>query len=189
VRSGILSGQAPSRTSSLSPPISHGEGYLSDASEDVRTSALDLSDSGFTAIPVPLLGDSLHGVTELDLSMNPMDGEYGDYLSEPMVLVNLESLKLRSCGLTSIEPLVKHLIAPNLKELDISDHQLEGSVPDLQKFFPRLERVIASNGSFDVLPQDTGVGLRVLDLSDNLVSDQDGSLAEQYHELGTKLII
>lgn len=177
-------------------PLSHRypyeEDYFTDDTDfDDEPAALDLSDSGFTSVPVPLFAESdcLLSVYSLDLSQNPMDGTSEEYLAENIHLPNLESLRLQSCHMSSLEPLMRHLRAPNLKELDISDHCLDGPVPHLQRFFPKLHTLIARGGRFEHLDEAAVAGLAFVDLSDNLLGAADDQLMERCHELGTRLVL
>ena len=169
-----------------------GDDYFTDGTDfDDELAALDLSDSGFTSVPVPLFAESdcLLQVQSLDMSQNPMDGSCEEYLAENIHLPNLESLRLQSCQMSSLEPLIKHLRAPNLRELDISNHQLDGSVPHLQRFFPKLHTLIARGGRFEYLDESAVVGLTLIDLSDNQLRNASDQLLQRCEELGTRLVL
>jgi hypothetical protein len=168
------------------------DGYFTDDTDfDDEPACLDLSDSGFTSVPVPLFAESdcLLQVQSLDLSQNPMDGSCEEYLAESIHLPNLESLRLQSCQMSTLEPLLKHLHAPNLKELDISDNQLGGHVPQLHRFFPKLQSFRARGGRFDHLDEAAVSGLAFVDLSDNLLGDGNNQLLRRCEELGTTLVL
>lgn len=175
---------------------SHNTSYYGDLSDtedddDDNYGVLDLSDSGFTSVPAQLLAetDCCMGIQSLDMSQNQLDGEQEEYLSEQIVLPNLSSLCLQNCKVTSLEPLCKHLYAPNLRVLDISNHHLQGSVPNLQRYFPRLDTLIAKNGLFEHVDESATSGLTHVDLSNNRVTDDDGRLEEQCRQQGTELVL
>lgn len=172
--------------------FSNDEDYFTDDTDfDDEPACLDLSDSGFTSVPVPLFteSDCLLQLQSLDMSQNPMDGSSEAYLAENIHLPNLESLRLQSCQVSSLEPLMKHLRAPNLRELDISDHQLVGEVPHLQRYFPRLQKLIAKGGRFEHFDEAAVAGLEFVDLSDNLLGESDPQLLDRCEELGIKLVL
>ena len=128
-------------------------------------------------------------IRSLNMSQNPLDGQEEDYLCEQIVLPNLVSLCLDGCNMVSLEPLCKHLYAPNLRELNISNHKLSGSVPQLQRYFPKLDTLIASNGLFDHIDEAVTSSLTRIDLSNNRVSDNDGSLNERCRRQSTELVL
>lgn len=165
--------------------------FTDDTDFDDELAALDLSDSGFTSVPVPLFAESecLMRVQSLDMSQNLMDGSNEEYLAENIHMPNLELLRLQSCKMSSLEPLIKHLRAPNLKELDISDHQLDGRVPHLQRFFPKLQTLIARGGRFEHLDEGAVAGLALVDLSDNRLGNANDDLRQRCEELGTTLVL
>jgi Leucine-rich repeat (LRR) protein len=180
------------RISPTSDGLLDDDGYFTDDTDfDNEPACLDLSDSGFTSVPVPLFAESdcLLQVQSLDLSSNPMDGANEEYLAENIHLPNLELLRLQSCQVSSLEPLIKHLRAPNLRELDISGHQLVGEVPHLQRYFPRLQTLIARRGSFEHLDEAAVAGLSFVDLSENLLGEPSSQLLDRCEELGTKLVL
>ena len=166
-----------------------------DAASDITVvpefTALDLSDSGFNCIPIGLFAeaDCFLQIQTLNLSNNPFDSSLDLYITETLVLPQLTSLYLRSCNLSHIDPLVRHLRAPNLKELDMSTHQFTGLVPDFRRHFPRLESLLACKGSFDRVEAISLKGLRLLDLKENLVKDHDGKLRGLSARMGTRILL
>lgn len=167
------------------------EYYTEDSEYDDEVALLDLSDSGFTSVPVPLLAESecCMQIQSLDLSQNILNGEQEEYLTETILLPNLTTLCLEGCKVSSLEPLVRHLRAPNLTELNISQHCLEGSLPQLQRYFPKLETLIARDGLLDQVDESATEGLSLVDLSNNRVSDADGSLCDRCKQQGTELVL
>lgn len=168
--------------------------YYSDDTEDddeADMTTLNLSSSGFTSMPAQLLAetDCCMQIETLDMSQNILDGTQEEYLSEQIVLPNLSSLCLEDCNVTSLEPLCKHLYAPNLRVLNISNHRLRGSVPQLQRYFPKLDTLIASNGKFEHLDESVISSLTRIDLSNNNLTDTDGSLCERCRRQGTELVL
>ena len=136
---------------------------------------LDLSNSGFDTVPLSLFaeGDMFMGIKSLDLSQNPLDFSEHAYMTESLLLPQLTSLYIRQCGMSHIEPLVRFLKAPNLEELDISQHNLSGFVPELQRFFPRIQTLLANNGQFSWLEEVAVKGLRLIDLTNNNIGEED----------------
>ena len=88
-----------------------------------------------------------------------------------------------------MDPLVRHIRAPNLRELDISTHHFTGFVPEFRQYFPRLETLVATKGSFEWVEQVAVRGLRLLDLTDNLVKDHDGKLRGSCARMGTRILL
>lgn len=179
-----------------SHPPYYGYDYDSDTEEEEEEdcSTLDLSSSGFTCMPAQLLAetDCCMGIRSLNMSQNPLSddsSQSSSYLSEHIVLPNLSSLCLEDCNVTSLEPLCRHLYAPNLRELNISNHRLRGSVPQLQRYFPKLDTLIARNGKFEQLDMDVISALTRIDLSGNRLVDTDGLLGERCRREGTELVL
>ena len=172
----------------------YDEAYLSDdtASDcDEEVTSLDLSASGFDCIPVSLFQESdcfLH-IQTLDLSQNPICSSQDLYMIDTVILPHLMTLILRRCGMSRVDPLVKYLKAPELRELDISNHEFTGFVPQFQQFFPKLIHVNASRGQFEFIDEAAWRGLKHLDLTDNLIQDQEGKLRDMAIGLGVEVLV
>lgn len=187
------------KTTTISPVQSSADGGTpttavsadpgQDDGEEVKN--LDLSASGFDCIPISLFleADIFLRIESLDLSQNPLCSSQDPYMTETVLLPNLTWLFLRRCGISQIEPIVRHLRAPSLRELDISNHALTGFVPEFQKYYPKLRHLIASQGQFESVEESAMRGLSLLDLTDNLISDQDGKLKDMATRLGVEVLI
>ena len=163
----------------------------SSAEEEPDIATLDLSGSGFDCIPTTLFMecDSFLYIKTLDLSENPLCSSQDLYITDTIILPHLTTLLLRRCGMSRVDPLVKYLKAPELQELDISSHEFTGFVPEFQQIFPKLRTLIASRGQFEFVEEAAMRGLRVLDLTENLVKDIDGKLREMGVGLGVEVIV
>lgn len=163
---------------------------LSDDDEpDITT--LDLSGSGFDCVPTTLFMecDSFLYIKTLDLSENPLCSSQDLYMTDTIILPHLTKLLLRRCGMSRVDPLVKYLKAPELEELDISSHEFTGFVPEFQQIFPKLRSLIASRGQFEFVEEAAMRGLRLLDLTENLVKDGEGKLKEMGAGLGVEVMV
>lgn len=123
--------------------------------DDTDIKNLDLRASGFDRIPISLFleADCFLHIETLDLSENPLCSSQDLYMTDTIILPHLKSLILRQCGMSRVDPLVKHLKAPNLRELDISSHELTGFVPEFQQHFPNLRHLNASRGQFEFVEE------------------------------------
>ncbi|KAJ6121488.1 hypothetical protein N7512_003953 [Penicillium capsulatum] len=126
---------------------------------------LYLQNNELNSFPVPALKILAQGLTELDLSNNPLDSS--DLLSSPLELPKLQTLSLTAAGLTSLEPLLAHLNAPSLTVLDVSKNRLTGSLPQVRQSFPELKSFIASDNQISILEFEAVQGLQSLDVSNN----------------------
>ena len=91
--------------------------------------------------------------------------------------------------MSRVDPLVRYLNAPELRELDISGHEFTGFVPEFQQFFPKLRCLLARRGQFEFVEETAMRGLRLLDLSENCVNDKDGKLRETGANLGVEVLV
>jgi Leucine-rich repeat (LRR) protein len=105
------------------------------------------------------------GLIELDISHNPLNSR--DLISTTIELPKLQTLNLSVSRLSSLEPLLSHLIAPSLSVLDISNNRLTGPLPHLRSVFPALKTILASDNQLSRLYFEVVQGLQVLDVSNN----------------------
>lgn len=131
--------------------------------DDVR--CLYLQNNELHSFPVPILEILAQGLTELDLSKNPLDSS--KFLSSPLALPKLQTLSLSAAGLTSLEPLLAHLKAPSLNFLDVSKNRLTGSLPHVRQNFPELKTFVVSDNQISSLEFEAVQGLQSLDVSNN----------------------
>ena len=177
-------------TLTVDKPISTDD-QLSDDNDEPEITTLDLSGSGFDCIPTTLFMecDSFLYIKTLDLSENPLCSSQDLYMTDTIILPHLTKLLLRRCGMSRVDPLVKYLKAPELEELDISSHEFTGFVPEFQQIFPKLTSLIASRGQFEFVEEAAMRGLGFLDLTENLVKDEDGKLKEMGAGLGVEVML
>nr|POF03783.1 leucine-rich repeat-containing protein 40 [Quercus suber] len=129
-------------------------------SNDVKQ--LLLQANKLAAVPPALwLGQALK---VLDLSGNILGS---DYLSDELELPSLTELKLSSCRLGTIEPLVSQLSAPSLQSLNVSANRLVGPVPTLRTRYPALTSFWASDNRFVSVTIDALRGLTTVNLTSN----------------------
>ena len=140
---------------------------------ETASSVLNLAGNDLSEFPMSILTDPIifTNVAILDLSHNTLDS--ATCLTTTLFLPHLRKLSLVSTGLTNIMALATHLSAPQLTHLNISSHRLSGPVPKFRYYFPKLEEVIAKDGWFDVVETKTVVGLKRLDLQNNLIGESD----------------
>ena len=123
---------------------------------------LQLSSNKLTVMPPALwLAQELR---VLDLSLNPLDALY---LSDELELPSLQELNLSKCGITTLEPLVTQLQAPNLQALNISINRLIGAVPTLRSTYPALTTLLANDNKFTSVTADSLRGLHTVNLASN----------------------
>ena len=91
--------------------------------------------------------------------------------------------------MSRVDPLVKYLKAPELRELDISSHEFTGFVPEFRKYFPQLKSLVASKGQFEFVEEAAMRGLQVLDLTENCINDGDGKVRELGVGMGVKVLV
>ncbi len=180
------------KTLSLNRP---NEAFLSDDrlsdDDEPDITTLDLSGSGFDCIPTTLFMecDSFLYIKTLDLSENPLCSTQDLYMTDTIILPHLTVLLLRRCGLSRVDPLVKYLKAPELQKLDISSHEFTGFVPEFQQIFPKLRSLVASRGQFEFVEEAAMRGLRLLDLTENLIKDEDDKLKDMGKGLGVEVMV
>jgi hypothetical protein len=151
---------------------------------------LDLSASNFNTIPASILciPDALTNIAILDLSHNVFDPNE-DYLVETLYLPYLNTLTIHSCGLTTLKPLFRHLIAPKMQSIDISNHRLSGPVPRFRQYWPTIENIWATGGWFDALEANSVVDLKMLDLRNNLITRESAAKITDGLEKSTTTIL
>lgn len=123
-----------------------------------------LSSNKVTAVPPALwLAQDLK---VLDLSGNSLGSEY---LSDELELPSLQELNLSRCGITTLEPLLTHLRAPNLKLLNLTLNRLTGTVPVLRTIYPALTTLLVGDNKFTSVTADSLRGLRTVNLASNSI--------------------
>ncbi|KAJ5389366.1 uncharacterized protein N7496_000434 [Penicillium cataractarum] len=132
-------------------------------SDDIRCVYLQHNELCF--FPVPALTMLAQGLVELDLSHNPLNG--AELMSSSLELPKLQSLNLSAAGLTTLEPLLKHLQAPSMNFLDVSNNRLTGSLPHIRRTFLEVRTFLASDNQFSTVEFEAVQGLQVLDISNN----------------------
>lgn len=125
----------------------------------------------FTTFP-----DSLsffaESLTSLSLAHNQLTGDNylgGSSGNDKLELPVLQELNLSSNRITSLEPLVKNLIAPALEKLDVSLNRISSlpSGASLRTAFPSLSVLIISNNHLIDLDPDSIRGLRIVEAANN----------------------
>jgi hypothetical protein len=179
-------GQSTPSGSMFSLP-SRTEDSNSDADDDDSITTLDLSSSRLSCIPAALFHESelLFQIRTLDLSSNPLCSTQDLYLTSSLALPLLETLVLRRCGLSRIDPLTAYLKAPELRELDISGHELTGFVPELRQYFGKLIVLDASGGQFEFIEETALKGLKRIDLRGNRLGQREDQVRQMGERLGT----
>jgi Leucine-rich repeat (LRR) protein len=132
-------------------------------SDDIRCVYLQHNELRF--FPVPALTMLAQGLVELDLSHNPLNS--ADLMSVSLDLPKLQSLNLTAAGLTTLQPLLKHLQAPLLNFLDVSHNRLTGSLPHIRQTYLEVKTFLASDNQFSRVEFEAVQGLQVLDISNN----------------------
>lgn len=123
---------------------------------------LDLSANNLTAVPPALwLAQDLR---TLDLSGNTLGS---DYLSDELELPVLQELRLGRCSITTLEPLLTQLQAPQLHTLDITANRLTGPVPTLRAVYPAVTTLFAGDNKFSAVSVDALRGLQTVNLQSN----------------------
>ena len=153
---------------------------------------LDLSGSNFTSISssILIMPDMLNNITVLDLSHNVFDPNEENYLTDNLFLPHLNTFYVESCGLTTLEPLFRRLIAPSLQMIDISSHRLTGPVPRFRAYWLMMKSVYAGEGYFDALDTSSLMDLTLIDLRNNSITR--GSISKDVAQLeksGTTILI
>ncbi|EER44764.1 leucine rich repeat domain-containing protein [Histoplasma capsulatum H143] len=132
---------------------------------------LYLHHNRFHSLPVVSLSLLSHTLTDLDFSHNPFSSTpTTPLLTTPLSLPHLQNLTLSSTGLTTLEHLQRHLSAPNLTFLDVSNNRLMGTLPHIRHSYPSLINFLVSDNQIDSLEFDAVCGLQVLDVSNNSIS-------------------
>ncbi|KAJ5175456.1 uncharacterized protein N7482_001333 [Penicillium canariense] len=131
--------------------------------EDVRCLYLQHNEMRF--FPLPVMAMLAHGLTELDLSHNPL--HTADLMPASVELPKLQSLNLSAASLTSLEPLLTKLQAPLLNFLDVSNNRLTGSLPHIRQTYPEVKTFLASDNQIASVEFEAVQGLQVLDISNN----------------------
>lgn len=127
--------------------------------------SLDLHKNALSIIPLEL--ESFASLTTLNLSHNKL---YGDnYFPEKIAIRSLTTLILACNNISTIEPLLKNLMAPKLESLDISGNRIT-SLEGLRPTFPNLMSLLASSNQLEEIDVEGVDGLRVLDVSSNNIA-------------------
>jgi Leucine-rich repeat (LRR) protein len=111
-------------------------------------------------------------LTCLSLSHNQLTGDTylgGSSGNENLELPVLQELNLSSNHITSLEPLVAHLVAPALEKLDVSLNRIPSlpSGASLKTAFPSLSVLSISNNHLIDLDPDSIRGLRIVEAANN----------------------
>ena len=126
---------------------------------------LYLQYNGLRSFPVPALSLLVNGLTDIDLSNNPLDTT--TCLTQPLSLPNLQALSLAATSLASLEPVLTNLSAPSLTFLDICYNRLSGNLPAVRTKYPKLVTLLAADNHIGGIEFDAVQGLQVLDVSNN----------------------
>ena len=126
-------------------------------------------------------------LTVLDLSHNKLGQNSVPYIEGEVSLPNLQSLNITSNGLTSLSPLVEHLLAPKLTTLIVLFNRLT-ALPPLCASFPSLTTLLASNNAITELNVETIRGLQTLDVSSNEINHLPAQLALLQGQLKTLMV-
>jgi Leucine-rich repeat (LRR) protein len=111
-------------------------------------------------------------LTCLSLAHNQLTGDSylgGSSGNDNLELPVLKELNLASNHITSLEPLVAHLIAPALEKVDVSLNRISSlpSGANLKTAFPSLSVLIISNNHLIDLDPDSIRGLRIVEAANN----------------------
>ena len=134
----------------------------------------------------PAIADLGRFLTTLDLSNNKL-GSSHTFLTDSLILPNLQNLNLTSNALTSLLSLTEYLSAPNLGTLNISFNRLVDLLP-LRETFPSLTKILASNNAIPNLTFEAVQGLQVLDVSSNEIGHLPPKLALLKDDLKTLMV-
>lgn len=143
----------------LSDDVNDGLGSFLQRNE---VKQLNLASNRLTAVPPALwLGQDLK---TLDLSGN----SFGTmYLSDELELPSLQELNVSRCSITTLEPLMTQLSAPNLQTFNITVNRLTGALPSLRKSYPALTALLAGDNKFTSVTADSLRGLHTVNLASN----------------------
>ncbi|KAI9793188.1 MAG: hypothetical protein M1816_000608 [Peltula sp. TS41687] len=119
----------------------------------------------FDSIPVALSTLSTT-LTKLTLAHNKMEG---DYLTSRLELSSLIDLNISCNSIISLIPLMEHLTAPSLSNLDVSANRIS-TLPILRKTYPNLYTLIANDNRISELDVESVDGLKVVDLRNNNIA-------------------
>ena len=123
---------------------------------------LTLSSNKLTAVPPALwLAQDLR---VLDLSDNSLSYVY---LSDELELPSLQELKLSRSCITTLEPLMTQLQAPNLQTLNLTVNRLTGALPVLRRTYPALTTLLAGDNKFTSVSAEALRGLHTVNLVSN----------------------
>ena len=133
----------------------------SDDTQPIKTALFH--HNALTTIP-----PSFHLIAEtlvsLDLSHNKL--ATSNYTTSSLHLPKLKHLDLKANGITTLAPLVEHISAPCLSELNISRNRLP-DLPHLRNNYPALRTLHASDNRIAELHFESVRGLHYLDVSGN----------------------
>ncbi|KAF2133448.1 L domain-like protein [Dothidotthia symphoricarpi CBS 119687] len=137
------------------------EATLKTFAESNEVRQLLLQQNALEFIPSTLF--HLTHLTVLDLSKNNIENA----LAAPLELPKLRDLRLAGNKLKTLITLMRHLTAPALQNLDISQNRLSGSLPPLRTYFPELILLVAADNSFSEVTAESLQGLKMANLSNN----------------------
>ncbi|MCJ1333356.1 hypothetical protein MMC10_010051 [Thelotrema lepadinum] len=156
------------------------------AGETIRT--LSVHHNQLSTIPpaIEILGSTL---TTLDLSNNRL-GKSANYIPHPLTLPALQTLNLTSNALTSLDPLLASLTAPNLSTVILLFNRLSSlpTSPSLPQKYPSLTKLLGSNNQISILDVEAVRGLQVLDVSGNEIEVLPPKLALLQGSLRTLMV-
>lgn len=135
------------------------------ASSSTEIQTLRLRRNHFDTLPTAALLVVAHSLAELDLSKNPL--RLDSYLTAPLKLPRLATLRLAFTGISTLIPFMVHLEAPALSMFDASNNQLSGALPRLRDQFPRLATLVVSDNTLSAIPYEAVEGLQTVDVSNN----------------------
>ncbi|KAK0668453.1 hypothetical protein QBC41DRAFT_252029, partial [Cercophora samala] len=165
VKAGGVLDRSNTESSSLHPVI------CSKLAANNQVKEIQLHHNLFTCLPESLTFFA-ETMTALSLAHNQLVGE--SYLggasgNEKIELPALKELNLSHNHITGLGPLVAHLIAPNLENVDVSFNRVSSLPPGttLRDAFPRLVVLLISNNHLVELEPESIRGMRIVDASNN----------------------
>ncbi|KYK55820.1 hypothetical protein DCS_07784 [Drechmeria coniospora] len=123
-----------------------------------------LHHNSLSSIPSSL---SFFGATlsSLTLTNNKLSGT--TFMTETLHLEALREINLSSNRMTSLEPLMRLLRAPDLEKVDVSINRIAFLPLSLREAFPRLTVLLASGNQLAELEPEAIRGLEIVDASNN----------------------
>lgn len=165
VKSGGVLDRSGTQSSSLHPAIS------SKVAAEHKVFEIQLHHNLFTAFPESLSCFAAT-LTALNLSHNELVAEKyvgGSSGDDQLELPALKELNLNHNHITSLEPLLARLRAPNLQKLDVSFNRISAlpAGTALRDAFPNLTVLTISNNHLSELDPESIRGMHVVDAANN----------------------